>query len=84
MTGDIVNLRQARKARARREKETRAAENRVQFGRSKSEKNLTRTTVEKSAAHVDAHKREHPQAGPKPRGDGTAGDAGKTDEPDRS
>lgn len=84
MTGDIVNLRQARKVRARREKETRAAENRVQFGRSKSEKNLTRTTAEKSAAHVDAHKREHPQAGPKPRGDGTAGDAGKTDEPDRS
>ncbi|WP_428697804.1 DUF4169 family protein [Stappia sp.] len=84
MTGDIVNLRQARKARARREKESRAAENRVQFGRSKSEKALDRTTAEKSAAHVDAHRREHPQAGPEPRGDDTAGDTGTTDEPGRS
>lgn len=92
MTGDIVNLRQARKARARREKETRAAENRVQFGRSKAEKTLTRTKVEKSTAHVDAHKRELPQADP-PRGDGTADDkaggttanhTGKTDGPGRS
>ena len=39
---EIVNLRQARKQKARAEKEARAAENRVSFGRTKAEKKLTR------------------------------------------
>lgn len=52
MSADIVNLRRARKAKARAEKEQRAAENRVLFGRSKIER--TAAAAEKArerAAH---------------------------------
>jgi hypothetical protein len=35
---EIINLRQARKARARTEAEGRAGDNRVRFGRTKAEK----------------------------------------------
>ena len=35
---EIVNLRQARKAKARRDKETMAAQNRALFGQSKTER----------------------------------------------
>ncbi|MFO1148203.1 MAG: DUF4169 family protein [Alsobacter sp.] len=38
MTGEIVNLRKARKARARAADEARAAENRIRFGRTKAER----------------------------------------------
>lgn len=38
MTADIVNLRQARKQRARIEKDKQAAENRVKHGSSKAER----------------------------------------------
>jgi len=36
--GEIVNLRQARKSKRRADKQRQAAENRVKFGRSKSER----------------------------------------------
>lgn len=42
MTADLVNLRQFKKRRARQEKERVAHNNRVEFGRSKSEKTQTR------------------------------------------
>ncbi len=45
---DVVNLRQARKAKARSEKEQKAAENRVMFGRTKGERKLDQ--AEKSRA----------------------------------
>ena len=38
MAGEIVNLRQARKAKRRGEKEAAAAANRARFGRSKGER----------------------------------------------
>ena len=38
MAGEIVNLRQARKARRRADKEKEAASNRARFGRSKGER----------------------------------------------
>ncbi len=41
MTGDVVNLRQFRKQKARSEKEKQAEQNRLSFGRTKSEKSLT-------------------------------------------
>ncbi len=56
MTGDVVNLRQARKARTRRDKEKTAAGNRVLFGQTKAQKELARKTSEKSAAHIEAHR----------------------------
>ena len=36
--GEIINLRQARKARAKADKEAKAAENRIAFGRTKAER----------------------------------------------
>ena len=58
MTGDVVNLRQFRKRKARDEKETRAKQNRISFGRTKAEKNLTRALNEKAARSHEAGKRE--------------------------
>lgn len=48
MSGDVVNLRQFRKAKARDEKERRAEQNRISFGRTKAEKDLTRVLNEKA------------------------------------
>ena len=41
MSGDVVNLRLARKRKAREEAEAAASANRTKFGRSKQEKQLT-------------------------------------------
>lgn len=41
MSADVVNLRQFRKIKARSEKERQAEQNRLFFGRTKAEKNLT-------------------------------------------
>jgi Domain of unknown function (DUF4169) len=38
MTGEIINLRRARKRRAREDDAARAAENRARFGRTKAQK----------------------------------------------
>lgn len=58
MSGDIVNLRQARKARARRDKDEKAAANRSLFGRTKAEKTRDRALAEAAARHVEGHRRE--------------------------
>jgi hypothetical protein len=41
MAADVINLRQARKQKARSDKERKAAENRAHFGRPKHEKQVT-------------------------------------------
>jgi hypothetical protein len=53
-----INLNRVRKAKARADKDARAAENRVVFGRTKAEK--AKAAAEKTIAQklVDAHKRE--------------------------
>lgn len=48
MSADIVNLRQARKAKARTDKERQAEQNRLLHGRTKAEKTLTRTLNDKA------------------------------------
>jgi hypothetical protein len=53
---DIVNLRQARKAKAKRDKETQAEANRIQFGRAKAEKKLTEARNSLAQSKLDAHK----------------------------
>lgn len=58
MSGDVVNLKQFRKRKARDEKETRAEQNRISFGRTKAEKNLTRALNEKAMRSHEAGKRE--------------------------
>jgi hypothetical protein len=56
MTGDIVNLRQFRKQKARTEKEKQAEQNRLTFGRTKTEKNLTSALNDKASKQLDQGK----------------------------
>ncbi|WP_210324317.1 DUF4169 family protein [Aestuariivirga litoralis] len=56
--GEVVNLRLKRKAKNREEAADKAAENRVQFGRSKTEKELTSALNDKAGKSLDDHKRE--------------------------
>jgi predicted nucleic acid-binding Zn-ribbon protein len=55
---EIINLRQARKQKARTEKEVRAAENRVAFGRTKAAKELTKAERNMLGRRLDSHKRD--------------------------
>ncbi|EJZ19432.1 DUF4169 family protein [Rhizobium sp. Pop5] len=48
MSAEIVNLRQFRKKQVRSEKEKQAEQNRISFGRTKAEKQLTRALNEKA------------------------------------
>ncbi len=58
MSGDVVNLRQARKKKARAEKDRVAEQNRLTHGRTKAEKTLTRALNEKAARTLDQGRRE--------------------------
>ncbi|MBO6673907.1 MAG: DUF4169 family protein [Rhizobiales bacterium] len=53
---EIVNLRQARKAKARSQKEKVAETNRALHGRTKAEKQVEKSTKHKVAKHLDDHK----------------------------
>ncbi|MBB2685005.1 DUF4169 family protein [Rhizobium sophoriradicis] len=54
MSAEIINLRQFRKKQLRSEKEKQAEQNRISFGRTKAEKQLTRSLNEKAdKAHSD-------------------------------
>ena len=55
---EVVNLRLARKARARAAKEADAAANRVAFGRSKAEKSAAKTDAARAARLLDGAKRD--------------------------
>ena len=56
--GDIVNLRQARKQKARDEKLSAAEQNRALHGRSKAEKQRDRLIAEKAEKFVAGQRRE--------------------------
>lgn len=58
---DVINLRQARKQKARAEKDLKAAENRAQFGRSKHEKTLTRAVQIQIDKTLDQGKLDKPE-----------------------
>ena len=62
MAAEIVNLRQARKQKARADKEQTAAENRAQYGRSKNEKAVTRALKAKVEKALDQGRLEKPPA----------------------
>jgi hypothetical protein len=62
MTADIVNLRRARKAKARDERERTAAANRSAFGRTKAEKETTFAERRLADRNIDAHRREPDKA----------------------
>nr|WP_089220204.1 DUF4169 family protein [Sphingomonas laterariae] len=55
--GDVINLRLARKAKARTDAETRAAENRVRFGRTKGQKALEASEQARMKARLDGAER---------------------------
>lgn len=55
---EIVNLRIARKQKARDEKAKASAENRALFGRTKAERELEQARAAKARDHLDAHRRE--------------------------
>jgi len=54
----LINLNKARKAKAKTEAKTLAAENRAKFGRTKAEKTAAQAEVDKLARDVEGHKRE--------------------------
>jgi len=56
--GEIVNLRQFRKAKERKDAERKADINRLSFGRTKLERETTQAERERDAQHLDGHKRE--------------------------
>ena len=53
---EIVNLRLARKAKARVEKDRKAAENRAAFGRPKDETALFEASAELARRQLEAHR----------------------------
>jgi hypothetical protein len=55
---EIINLRQARKAKARAEKEAKAAANRTRFGRSARERDLERAEQTRAERRLDGHRLE--------------------------
>ncbi len=62
--GDVVNLRQFRKTKARGEKEKQAEHNRLSHGRTKAEKELTAALNEKAARFLDQGRLEKSQNDP--------------------
>lgn len=63
---EIINLRQARKQKARAEAEKTAAQNRIAFGRTKAERKLTEAERDKAARYVDGHKLDRRDDEPEP------------------
>ncbi|HVZ98717.1 MAG TPA: DUF4169 family protein [Caulobacterales bacterium] len=55
---EIVNLKRAKKLRARAEAEATAAANRAAHGRTKADKKLSKAEAERAEKAHDAHKRD--------------------------
>jgi hypothetical protein len=55
---ELINLNKARKARAKAEGKTKAAENRVRFGQSKAESTVTKLEAQRARRDLDGKKRE--------------------------
>ena len=58
---DPVNLNKFRKAKKRAEKEQRASENRVKYGRTKAEKQFQKAEADKLKKAADDHKLGDPE-----------------------
>lgn len=56
MTAEIVNLRRARKARARASDEAAAAENRIRFGRTKDERQAVKALASLDERRLEGHR----------------------------
>lgn len=58
MNAEIINLRRAKKNQARAESEKQAGANRIEFGRSKLEKTLTKIANDRTIKMLDGKKRD--------------------------
>jgi uncharacterized protein DUF4169 len=58
MTADVVNLRRARKAKSRVDREKTAAANRVTFGRARIDKAKEAAERERAVRALDGHRRD--------------------------
>lgn len=58
--GEVVNLRRARKDRARADADRKADANRIAFGRTKSEKSLTQAERDIAERRIDGHRLDRP------------------------
>ncbi len=58
MMAEVVNLRRLRKRKARQDKEAAAQVNRAAFGRTKSEKELSKARLALEKKALDKHKRD--------------------------
>jgi hypothetical protein len=55
---EVINLNKKRKAKARLQKDKKASENRIKFGRTKKAKRLEKQENERQERHLDGHKLE--------------------------
>ena len=60
MSAQIINLRRARKEKARRNKQGKAAENRALFGATRTEREQRIKDADSGARHLDGHRRDEP------------------------
>ena len=60
MTANIINLRKARKAKAKAEAQKTAGENRVQFGRTKAVREQASAILKIDASRLDGARRSNP------------------------
>lgn len=61
MTGEIINLRMARKQKQRAEREDQAAKNRFEHGRSKAERQKAEQENKRNLHALDAGRRDNPK-----------------------
>jgi hypothetical protein len=60
MTAEIVNLRKARKSKARAVREAEADANRAKFGRARADRQASSLEEARKARALDAHRRDEP------------------------
>jgi hypothetical protein len=55
---EIINLKNARKQKARSDKDAKAEQNRILFGRTKAEKLQQAAEKARAAKHIDGHRKD--------------------------
>jgi len=55
---EVINLNSKRKAKARTEKEKKASQNRIKFGRTKAEKKIEKLNAKRAQQNLEGHKLE--------------------------
>ena len=66
---EVINLRQARKKKARVAADAISTSNRLRHGQTKAERAIEETRRERAVRNLDAHKRESPDAHEREKGE---------------